>query len=140
ISQKLAQESDPVIRQMKLARSGISLVDVDTMDTLGGRPSPAMQKQELSVGRGYLLRAGKLVSIVQIAFPDSSFYETIRQKYSITAKASWPHPASIETIDRVIIQQTTSAPPAVVEDFFDVSTQDLVETYRKLRMEENRKK
>jgi len=136
ISQKLAHENDPVVKQMKLMRSGFSLVDVETMEALGGRPNASMRRQELPIGRGYFLKAGKLINIVQIGYPDQSIYDHIRKKYASVQKVTWPHPAPAERIEQVKIQQES---PMVIdsdESFFDMSNQDLVETYRKLRLRE----
>lgn len=136
ISQKIAHENDPVIRQMKLARTGFSLVDIETMEALGGRPTGSMRKQELPVGRGYYLRAGKLLSIAQFAFPDQAFYDRVFNKYPNSTKAKWLRPAPSEMIDKVVIQQNLTAGGDGFDVSFDVSSQELAETYRKLRLKE----
>jgi hypothetical protein len=120
---------------MKLARTGISLIDTESMEALGGRPSSGMRRQELPTGRGYLLKNGKLSSIFQVGYPDQPFYQYVLNKYKSTVKAKWQHPASSEMIDKVVIQKAVSDSPDE-DGFFDVPIDQLAETYRKLRLQE----
>lgn len=138
ISQKLAHENDPVLRQMKLLRTGLSLVDAETMDALGGRPTSAMRKQELPVGRGYFLKSGKLASIVQMAFPDAEVYEALRQKYQGVARACWPNPATTEEIEKKVIQKPPAVSDESIDDFLGgKSLDDWASTYLMLKKKQS---
>ncbi len=98
ISQNLARETDPLIKQLKLNRSGFSLINVDNLETLGGRATPSMRKGDLPIGRGYLLLAGRIASITQVAFPDAPSYQMIEEKYKHAARVTWPNPASDQEV------------------------------------------
>jgi hypothetical protein len=106
ITDNLTGAGDPLIRQMKLARSGVSLVDIDTLEFLGGRPSSAMRKQEHPQGRGYFVsRSG--FRLVQIAIPDEQARKNAFSRWENFSIAHWPRPASNERIDQV---RSESAP------------------------------
>lgn len=110
ITHNLGSGSDPLIKQMKLARSGMSLVDIETLEILGGRPTPAMRREELPEGRGYLVsRSGS--RLVQFAFPDERAYQVPLEKWAESGRAVWPRPASVEQIAQVKID-SAPAPKA----------------------------
>lgn len=112
LPENLSGGTDPLIRQLRLARSGISLSNVDTLELLGARPASAMRNEELSQGRGYLFsRQG--IKMVQFANPDKHAYQNVLKKWiSKSKKAEWRRPATQQQIDQV---RTDSAPLPVIE-------------------------
>lgn len=107
LPENLSGATDPLIKQLRLARSGISLSNVDTLELLGARPSSAMRNEELSQGRGYLFsRSG--IKMVQFANPDKSAFQSVSKRWvSKYNKAEWARPATQQQIEQV---RTDSAP------------------------------
>jgi hypothetical protein len=97
--------SDPLIRQLRLARSGVSLGNIDTLEFLGGRPTSAMRNLELPPGRGYFLsRSG--YKLVQFGLPNA--VEMVRNKWEKSPRAEWQILADEKEIQQV---RDESAPP-----------------------------
>lgn len=107
LPENLSGSTDPLIKQLRLARSGISLSNIDTLEMLGARPSSAMRNEELTQGRGYLFsRLG--IKLIQFANPDKSAYQSVLRKWSSKSnKAEWARPANQQQIDQV---RSDSAP------------------------------
>lgn len=93
-------QGDPLLKQLKLARSGVSLVNVDTLDYLGARTSSAMRKEDLSQGRGYVVtRSG--TRLVQFALPNTQKDVEEMATGQTFMHAKWKNPASDEEIESV---------------------------------------
>lgn len=105
LADNLQGAGDPLIKQLRLARAGISLSNVDTLEYLGGRSTQAMRREELNEGRGYLVtRSGS--RLVQFGLPDNKqgelpIYERVATKWGKIARAKWVNPASAEQIEQV---------------------------------------
>lgn len=104
--ENLGGGNDPLIKQMKLARSGVSLSDVNTLELLGGRPSRAMGRQEFLQGRGYFVSRSSFI-LVQFAIPDENVYSIVCDRWENVTRAIWLRPASEEQIETV---RSESAP------------------------------
>jgi DNA segregation ATPase FtsK/SpoIIIE, S-DNA-T family len=101
-NQFLDSGSDPLIKQLKLARSGISLGNAEMLEIMGGRLTPAMRRDELPEGRGYLVsRTGH--QLIQFADPN---LKTINldewsKQWKDFPRAKWTHPATSEEVEQV---------------------------------------
>lgn len=93
-TQHIMNDNDPVIKQLKLARSGVSLVNVDILETLGGRITSDMHRQNLINGRGYAIIPGTGPHLIQIAFPDIHNYNNLQEKWSTYQRSKWLRPAA----------------------------------------------
>jgi DNA segregation ATPase FtsK/SpoIIIE, S-DNA-T family len=101
-NQFLDSGSDPLIKQLKLARSGISLGNAEMLEIMGGRLTPAMRRDELPEGRGYLIsRIGH--QLIQFADPNlkSINLDEWSEQWKGCSKAKWEHPASNEEVEQV---------------------------------------
>lgn len=97
--------NDPLIRQLKLARSGISLANTDTFERLGGRPTAAMRSEELPSGRGYFLsRSG--YRLVQFGLPNT--YDAVLEKWKEFPRAEWQRAATETEIQQVRNESVTT--------------------------------
>lgn len=91
----------PLIKQIRLARAGISLANVDTLDALGGRATLMMRNEDLPQGRGYSF-ARSTIKLVQFAFPDVDAYSLVAKLWDKKYKrAKWDQEATNEQIDLV---------------------------------------
>lgn len=105
LSDNLQGAGDPLIKQLRLARAGISLSNVDTLEYLGGRSTHAMRQEELNEGRGYLVtRTGS--RLIQFGLPDNkqgdlSIYERVAIKWKKFSRSKWATPATSEQIEQV---------------------------------------
>jgi hypothetical protein len=97
--------ADHLIKQIRLSRTGISLVNVDTLENLGGRPSPAMRGEEFPSGRGYYF-SRSVVKMVQFARPEGA-YDMPVKKWKKYKKVTWLRKASEDEIERVRSQSET---------------------------------
>ena len=90
----------PLIKQIRLTRSGISLVNADTLENLGGRATSMMRREELPQGRGYFFARSK-VKLIQFANPNGLAYSQIIEKWKKSKKAEWNRTATSEQIEQV---------------------------------------
>jgi len=125
--------SDPLLRQVKLMRSGIALTNSDAIYSLGGRPSSMMRHQELSEGRGYLLIRGDMEQI-KIAMPNQDDITGVMYKWKAYEKAKWQNPADVtlqtkvnKDIDQPISEKTNWRKRDLID------TKGLVEEYLSLK-------
>jgi len=91
---------DPLIKQVRLSRTGISLVNIDTLENLGGRPTSTMRNEELPAGRGYFF-ARSTIKLLQFANPDNKANSIVVERWSDHEKAKWTRQASTEQIEQV---------------------------------------
>jgi S-DNA-T family DNA segregation ATPase FtsK/SpoIIIE len=125
--------SDPLLRQVKLMRSGIALTNSDAIYSLGGRPSSMMRHQELSEGRGYLLIRGDMEQI-KIAMPNQDDISGVINKWNSYEKAKWQNPADLELQTKVnedIDQPITGKSNWKKSDLID--TNGLIDEYLSLK-------
>jgi DNA segregation ATPase FtsK/SpoIIIE, S-DNA-T family len=135
ISQNLSRDYDPMLKQLKLIRSGVSLGNVEALEALGGRTTTTMRKQELQEGRAYMLN-GQLVRLVQFAYPDEEMYGRLNEEYKGRSHARWEREPShevVEIIDHASSQGETNS--AVDEDWIG-DIDELVKIYVHKRQEE----
>jgi DNA segregation ATPase FtsK/SpoIIIE, S-DNA-T family len=83
---------DALLRALRLNRAGISLVNADGVESLGGRVTAAMRKTDLPAGRGYqvLRNTTQVVQFAHVVSP-LALVRDIASRWS--ARAKWPHPA-----------------------------------------------
>lgn len=136
VNQSVSDTSDPLLRQMKLSRSGIALSTADAVESLGGRATPAMHRDTLPDGRGYLLSRSHL-RLMQFAYPDQASFENILAEWKDNLRAEWPNPASEEEIEQVAKDSGPSTEDKSAQhnlgDFFDATQDELVKEYVRLR-------
>jgi len=99
--------ADMLIKQIRLARTGISLSTVDMLENLGGRPTLAMRNEELKEGRGYFFERAS-ARLVQFAYPDDQAYVMVKNKWEKYDKANWKRQSLKEDIERVRKQSESS--------------------------------
>ncbi len=129
--------SDPVLRQIKLMRSGIGLVTGDAVDAVGGRTTASMHRDVLPEGRGYLvLRSG--VKLAQFAYPDPESYTLVANRWTGFTQNHWPRPVNPD--DPKLAEQVNhpTSDTQSGEDFLVVDDA-LVQEYLELRKQEGRK-
>lgn len=88
-SQSLGRDLDPLMKQIKLLRSAISLVNHETLENLGVKVTSTMRKQEFSEGRGYYVNRNR-VQLVQFAFPDDESLKSCLSRWPDLPHAQWP--------------------------------------------------
>ncbi len=135
IAQNLGRDSDPLIRQLKLLRSGISLGNVEALEALGGRATTAMRRQELPEGRGYFLNS-KQTRLVQFAYPDDETYDWLAEFYAGVPRVGWQREPSAEVVQN--IEQVAQQPAADASwsgEWLD-DMDDYVQTYIEKRKQE----
>ncbi len=91
---------DILLKQIRLSRTGISLVNVDTLENLGGRPTSVMRNEELPAGRGYFF-ARSSIKLLQFANPDADAYTVVSNKWAGRKKANWIRQATVEQVEQV---------------------------------------
>jgi len=87
-AQSLARDLDPLVKQIKLLRGGISLVNHEAMENLGVKVTTAMRKQEFTEGRGYFINRNR-VQLVQFAYPDDDSLKVCVERWVDRPKAVW---------------------------------------------------
>ena len=92
--------ADFLIRQIRLSRTGISLANVETLESLGGRATSTMRNEELVAGRGYFFQRSNN-KLVQFANPDQDSYEMVSSRWGRDKKAKWRHEVDMSQIERV---------------------------------------
>jgi S-DNA-T family DNA segregation ATPase FtsK/SpoIIIE len=91
---------DPLIKQVRLSRTGISLVTADTLENLGGRPTSSMRNEELPAGRGYFF-ARSAIKLLQFANPDQKAHDIVVKKWTGRGEAKWTRQADAGQIEQV---------------------------------------
>lgn len=100
VSSEFPLTSDPLLKQIKLMKTGISLGNTDTLENLGGQVSQAMRNQPFIQGRGYALtRTGS--HLVQFGIADPLSYDNVRNKWIGEKRSKWDHLASEEALQQV---------------------------------------
>ena len=88
-SQSLGRDLDGFVKQIKLLRCSISLVNYEAMEHMGVKISSSMRKQEFLEGRGYFVSRSR-VQLVQFAFPDDASLQIATDRWKSASKAKWP--------------------------------------------------
>jgi hypothetical protein len=97
---------DPLIKQIRLLRSGISLSSFESLEIMGGNVTNSMRNQILLQGRGYVFsRLGN--HLVQFANPDNLAFQILEEKWKGRKSTQWEHPA---TDDEISVVREESAP------------------------------
>jgi len=128
VSQYVGGSSDPLIRQIKLSRSGIALANADAVDALGGRTTASMHRDVLPDGRGYTLLRSH-IHLTQYAFPDPAALDLAYERWKDWKPQRWPRPANEQEIKRV---EKDSAPDYKTQDWLEINDGD-VQEYLKLK-------
>ena len=107
-------------------------VSGEAVESLGGRATPAIHREILPEGRGYLLVRSHL-RLVQFAYPDPASFERVRLRWEGELQAEWLHPARAEEVLRV---EKASGPTRSSEsyaNYFDVPMDELTEEYKRIK-------
>jgi DNA segregation ATPase FtsK/SpoIIIE, S-DNA-T family len=134
IAAGIPRQQDAMIQQMKLTRTGVSLVDTEALDQLGGRITSAMRQQDLPEGRGYFLVRSK-VCTVQFAFPDKAAYEKVIHRWKKKVRAAWKLKPTDEQLERSTIDSVSigrEAGTSLSKEWFG-NPDDLVDQYIALK-------
>ena len=131
---------DPLIRQLKLMRSGISLGNVDALEAFGGKVTSSMRRQELPEGRGYYLNT-RQTRLIQFAYPDDEMFLCLTSKWEKLwhgkQRATWKHAPSIEILERM---EKGSSPAGITSEentwIDDDEMGKTVQKYIELRQQE----
>jgi S-DNA-T family DNA segregation ATPase FtsK/SpoIIIE len=130
---------DPLIKAMKLGRSGIALATGDAVESVGGRATSAMHRDNLIEGRGYLVLRGS-AQMAQFAYPDEAMRKAVRDKWRSYSNVVWEllpedQDLSFQESDRK--ERSSTSLTGSWEDFFDVSMDDLTREYSDLRKQQS---
>lgn len=138
IPQNLSGGSDPLVRQMRLFRSGIGLSIGDAVDAVGGRTTPAMYREILREGRGYVVNRG-ITGLSQFAYPDEISIDAVKGKWGHKSKNQWDNPANRDQIISTNVQTVSSDTYETSDgNWFDID-KDLVDEYLKLKAQDQNK-
>lgn len=130
---------DPLIKAMKLTRSGIALSTGDAVESVGGRPTSAMHRDNLVEGRGYLVLRGS-AQMVQFAYPDESMLAMVQRKWSSYGRVQWellPDEADWDAQEQDRNDRSKATPGSSWDSFFDVGLDDLTSEYVALRKQQS---
>lgn len=137
-AQSLARDLDPLVKQIKLLRGGISLVNHEAMENLGFKVTSAMRKQEFTEGRGYFISRNR-VQLVQFAYPDDESLKNSLERWEDGPKAAWPDDlvlADQENLENDWMRSdTTKTGDTSISGWFD-NIDELEEQYIRLRRQE----
>lgn len=140
-------QSDALVRQLKMRRSGFSLSTVDGIDLIGGRYANALRMQELNEGRGFFIQRGYL-KLVQIFVADEDIYDMVSQVCVKQAMppAEWKLLPSESLLQMAKTQQQQNNayaidPEGILEEgsydsMFDKSPEELLAQYIELKKQE----
>jgi len=100
LPENVTRSTDPLMKQFRLSRNGISLGGVEIYEDLGGRPTQSMRSEEFKEGRGYVFDRST-AKLVQFAAPDDKSCTLVLTEWNKYKKASWQRIAKPEKIEVV---------------------------------------
>lgn len=125
----MLRAGDPLLRQLRLLRSGFALVAAESVEVLGSKVTAAMRREELVVGRGYHIARGaaRLAQFAHCPEP-GRLARDIAARWSGYGRAAWTHRAPIAGPPPV-----RGAPPQApgLDLDFELDLAGALEDYRK---------
>ena len=140
--------SDAVIRQIKMRRSGFSLMNDEGVDAIGGRVPSSMRNLELIEGRGFFVQRGS-VSLIQFLMADKRSINDAYASLHGQPRAFWEFTPDQDLLEIAETQQKQNIAFATQPDshaeeipfssMFDISQEEILKQYINLKKQQKNK-